>query len=121
MAKPKKRRHSEQGEDDVEKHSHVIKLAGHNQAIRPDHGLARGQDALLAVGCERDVGAARMLAAQRPLGLAVADDEDFGRRHGLQGGGGGVAWCVVRVGRAGRFGRTSCLRKKKGQDKTVKA
>lgn len=63
-------------------HLHVCQLLGHNQPIRPDHGLAGGQDTPLAVGGEGNVGAASVLAAQRPLRLAMADDEDFGRGHG---------------------------------------
>jgi len=57
-------------------HSHVDELLGDNEPVVADEGLAGGADALLAVGGEGDVGAARVLAAEGPLRLAVADDED---------------------------------------------
>ena len=64
-------------------HSHVGQHGGHDQAIRAHEGLARGLDSLLAVCRERDVGAARVAAVERPLRLAMAHDEDARGRHGL--------------------------------------
>jgi hypothetical protein len=60
---------------------HVSETAGDNEAIVADHGLAGGPDSLLAVGRERNVGAAGVFSVQGPFGLAMADDEDAGRRH----------------------------------------
>lgn len=49
---------------------------GHDQPVVPNQRSARGLDSLLTVGRQGDVGDAGVLAAQRPLRLAVADDED---------------------------------------------
>jgi len=59
----------------------VEELLRHDQPVVPDEGAARRRDALLAVGRERDVGVARVLAVERPLRLAVADDEDAWAGH----------------------------------------
>lgn len=51
----------------------------HNQPIIPNKSLARRRDTLLAVLCERQVADARVTAAERPFGFAVAGDEAAGR------------------------------------------
>lgn len=61
--------------------SHVGELLGDNQPVVADQGAAGGRDALLAGGRQGDVGDARVLAAERPLRLAVADNEDAGGGH----------------------------------------
>lgn len=48
---------------------------GRNQAVVPDQRLACRLDSFLAIGCQRDVGAARVSPIERPFGLAVADYE----------------------------------------------
>lgn len=55
---------------------------GHNEAVTPNQSAAGGAHTLLAVGGERDIGAAGVPAVQRPLRLAVADDKGTGSRHG---------------------------------------
>ena len=57
-------------------------LGRHDQPVVADERLARRADAPLAVGGQRQVRDARVPAVERPLGLAVADDEDAGDRHG---------------------------------------
>lgn len=54
------------------------KLLRHDQAIVTNEGPSRRLDTLLAVFRQRDVGSTCMSAIQRPLRLAVADDEDSG-------------------------------------------
>lgn len=56
-------------------------LPRHDQPVVPDEGLPRRQDALLAVGRQRELRRAGMSAVQGPFGLAVADDEDAGGCH----------------------------------------
>ena len=63
------------------KHSHMSQLLGNNQAVLADEGSAGGADASLAVGCQRYVRRPRVPAVERPLGLAMPDDKDSGRRH----------------------------------------
>lgn len=57
------------------------KLLRHNQAIVADESLAGGFDALLTIRREGDVGPACVSPIQRPLRLAMADDEDSRCRH----------------------------------------
>ena len=60
---------------------HVDELLRHNEPVVADEGAARGADALLAVGGERDVAAAGVAAVEGPFRLAVADDEAAWGRH----------------------------------------
>lgn len=62
-------------------YSHVSQLTGNNQAVVAHQRLSRRQHPLLAVGCQGDIRRACVAAVERPFGLAVADDEDAGRRH----------------------------------------
>lgn len=73
-------------------------LLGHDQPVIPDHGPARGPDALLAIGRQWQLRDARVPAVERPLRLAVADDEDPGCGHG-----------DCRVADGNRSGRQLCL------------
>lgn len=50
-------------------------LPWHNQSIIPHQRPARGANSLLAVLGQWELGRAGVFAGQRPLGLAVADDE----------------------------------------------
>lgn len=50
-------------------------LARDDETIGANQGSSRGQDALLAVGGEGDIGDAGVAAAEGPFRLAVADDE----------------------------------------------
>lgn len=64
---------------------HVGKLVRHDESIVADHGVSRGNDSFLAVGCEGDIGASCVTAVEGPFGLAVADDEEARRGHGCGG------------------------------------
>ncbi len=89
----------------------MSQLAGGNQAVIADEGFPRGQHALLAVGGQGNVGRAGVAAVERPLSLAVADDEDAGGRHVVvgwtaagvrrQGVARGCVWCAGRQGAGG--------------------
>lgn len=59
-------------------------VAGDDERVGADEGMARGGDARLAVCRQWDVRGARVAAIKRPFGLAVADDEASWsrRRHG---------------------------------------
>jgi hypothetical protein len=54
----------------------VGEVVRYNQAVVAYEGFAGCADALLAVGCERDVGCAGVTPVKRPFCFAVADDED---------------------------------------------
>lgn len=60
----------------------MSKLLWHNQPVIADESLARRLDPLLAIGRERYIRRARVPPVQRPLGLAMADDEDAWGSHG---------------------------------------
>jgi hypothetical protein len=60
----------------------VRKLPWYNQPILTNQSSAGGLDSLLAIGCERDISRAGVSTVERPLGLAVANDEDTRGRHG---------------------------------------
>ena len=60
---------------------HVDKLFRDDETVVADKSAARCSDSLLAVGCEGDVRDAGVAAVERPLRLAVADDEAARRRH----------------------------------------
>jgi len=62
----------------------VSKLLWYDQTIIPDESAAGSFDALLSVGCERDIGAAGMSAIQRPLCLTMTYEEDPGCCHDSQ-------------------------------------
>jgi hypothetical protein len=51
------------------------KLLRNDQSIVSDQCSARGSHSLLPIECQGDIGGARMLAREGPLGLAVSDDE----------------------------------------------
>lgn len=57
-------------------------LLRHDQPVVPDQGSTRGSDALLAIGSQGKFRDARVSAVERPLGLAVTDDEDSRGGHG---------------------------------------
>lgn len=57
-------------------HLHVSEITRHNQPIVANECLARCAHALLAVGGKWDVRCACVAAIERPLRLAMADNED---------------------------------------------
>jgi hypothetical protein len=57
-------------------------LTRHDQSIRANKGTPRSSHTLLAVRRQRDVARACVPSVQRPLCLAVPDDEAPWRRHG---------------------------------------
>ena len=59
----------------------MSEVARYNEAVVAYEGLAGCADALLAVGCEGDVGCAGMAPVKGPFCFAVADDEDAGIGH----------------------------------------
>jgi hypothetical protein len=80
----------------------VNELLGHDQSIIANEGAAGGSNALLAIGCEGDVGGSCMASVERPFGLAVADDEAPRSRHAVA-----------------RYGREPGKRKKKKKRKKM--
>jgi hypothetical protein len=68
----------------IKGYSHMSKLLWYNQTIIPDESAAGGLDALLSVGCERDIGAAGVSAIQRPLCLTMTYEKDPGCCHDYQ-------------------------------------
>ena len=60
-------------------------VGGHDEPVAADEGVARGDDAPLAVSSQWYVRLAGVPAVQGPLGLAVADYEDAGRGGHLGG------------------------------------
>jgi hypothetical protein len=76
----------------------VGEIARYNQAVVAYEGFAGCADALLAVGCERDVGCTGMAPVKGPFCFAMADDEDarVGHDYGVFGWGMEVAaLCTV--------------------------
>lgn len=61
--------------------SHMGELLWYDQPVVPNQSPAGGLHSFLAIGSQRNVRDAGMLAAQRPLRLAVTDNEDPRRRH----------------------------------------
>ena len=60
---------------------HVDKPFRDDETVVADEGVAGCSDSLLTVGCQGDVRGAGVAAVERPLRLAVADNEAARRRH----------------------------------------
>ena len=76
----------------------VKQLAGDDQSVVADQGVAGSFDALLAVGREGQLCGAGVAPVKGPLRLAVADYEDAGRSHW---GGLSKAGALLRAGALG--------------------
>lgn len=68
-------------------YSHMRNLLGGNKSIMADKGLAGRSHSHLSCGSEGNIGATGVAATERPLCLAVADDEDARGRHERGGAG----------------------------------
>lgn len=62
----------------------MAKLAGDDQPVAADECSPGSFDSLFAVCRQGDIGCTRVAAVERPLGLAVPDDEDA-RSHSEKG------------------------------------
>lgn len=69
----------------MHKYLHMCYLLGHDEAVVADKSTAGGLDTLYSVGSQWDIGRAGVAPIDRPLGLAMADDEDSRCRHAVLG------------------------------------
>lgn len=60
---------------------HTRQIPRHNQSVFPDERSPRRTHSLFAIGCERNVGGARVTSVERPFCFAVAYDEDAWGGH----------------------------------------
>lgn len=59
----------------------MCQLPGNNQPVPANHRPTSRLDASLTIGRQGNITDASVSAVERPLGLAVADNEDAGRGH----------------------------------------